>query len=126
LLVPALLVASLDAQTEKRLWVLRAPDLLVEYDLRTFSARGTLSVPPRIIEHPEYLSINSSGQLLLQLPASVEVTGGDTAAAGDRAWLWDGRGARELLLNDRDRDGSRLDWQHHSSASSPVRRMGTP
>jgi hypothetical protein len=114
LLLSFLLVLGSHAQAGKRLWVLEAPDHVVEYDLGAFAAVARVTVPKRLLEHPEYLSVNARGQLLFQLPRDVEIAGGDTAAGGHRAWLWDGRQSREFPLGDRQvfltADGQSLVW----------------
>jgi len=114
LLLAFLLVLESRAQAGKRLWVLEAPDQMVEYDLGAFAAVAHVTVPKRLLEHPQYLSVNARGQLLFQLPRDVEIAGGETAAAGHRAWLWDGRQPREFPLGDRQvflaADGQSLVW----------------
>ena len=39
----------------KRLWVLRAPGEMVEYDLTTFAAKQTVKVPPEAVKSPAML-----------------------------------------------------------------------
>ena len=55
-------------QTPKRLWVLRAPDEIVEYDPATFSPRNTVEVPPEVLDHPEWLSVSAGGRILFDTP----------------------------------------------------------
>jgi hypothetical protein len=71
-LAAALLGTAVHAQTPKQLWVLQGPDQIVEYDAVTFAARRTLAVPRRLIEHPEYLSLNTRSQMTI---ASVSSAG---------------------------------------------------
>jgi len=101
-LVPAMLlpvgsprVGAAGPQSPKRLWVLQEPDAITEYDVITFAARQTVKVPRRLVEHPEYLSINARGQMVFLPPAGTHWAGGDVALSGDRVWFWDGRQARE-------------------------------
>ena len=94
----AVLVSTAHAQSPKGLWVLQEPDRVVEYDITTFAARRTLTVPRRLLEHPEYLSINATGQMMFLPPEALEWGTGEMATAGDRAWFWDGRQAREWKL----------------------------
>lgn len=86
LLVAFLLASEIHAQPTRRLWVLQAPDQVVEYDLVTLAARGAVTVPRRIVEHPEYVSANAKGQMLFLPPEGLAVAG----------WFWDGRQSREM------------------------------
>ena len=97
-LVAVFLVSAAHAQSPKRLWVLQEPDEIVEYDVATFAARHTRKVPRRLLEHPEYLSINAKGQMVFLPPKGVQWGSGEMASAGDRAWFWDGRRAGEWKL----------------------------
>lgn len=94
-LVALVLLSPAHAQPPKQLWVLREPDEIVEYDPATFVARRTVRVPRRVLEHPEYLSVNGHGQMLFAAPRDAQWGGGEMARTGDRVWLWDGRQARE-------------------------------
>ncbi|HQT94976.1 MAG TPA: hypothetical protein PK435_10115 [Thermoanaerobaculaceae bacterium] len=82
-----------------RLWVLRAPDTIVQYDLPTFSPRRTLTVPPRCLQAPQYLSINGVGQMVFLPPAGAEWPGGELATAANRVWIWDGQRPAERELD---------------------------
>ena len=97
-LVAALLGSAAHAQAPQRLWVLQRPDELVEYDVTTFAARRTLKVPRRLLEQPEYLSINAMGQMVFLPPKDEQWASGELATAGDRAWFWDGHQAKEWQL----------------------------
>lgn len=79
--------ALLGAQTGKRLWVLEAPDKIVEYDPATFAPKQSLALPPEILRSPENLAINHQGQMLY-----VPSQPGAGAGAGQHAriWLWNG------------------------------------
>jgi hypothetical protein len=98
LLIAFFLVSTGHAQTPKHLWVLQGPDGIAEYDLASFAARRTIKVPRRVPEKPEYLSINSKGEMLFQAPSDMEWAGGEMASAGHRVWFWDGKQAREWAL----------------------------
>ena len=93
-LAAAYLVSAADAQSPKQLWVLQAPDEIVEYDVTTFAVRRTLKVPLRLAEHPEFLSINSKGQMLFLPPRGWQRGSGEMASAAGRMWFWDGRRAK--------------------------------
>src|SRR3972149_1841068 len=67
-LIAAFLVSAAQTQSPKRLWVLQEPDRIVEYDIKTFAARRTLTTPRRLLAHPEYLSVNATGQMMFLPP----------------------------------------------------------
>jgi hypothetical protein len=82
-------------QTPERLWVLRAPDEIVEYDPATFSPRNTFQVPPEALDHPEWLSVSTGGRILFDPdPSRIAYPGPGSTTAG--IWLWNGEQA-ELL-----------------------------
>ena len=93
-----LLVLTAHAQSPKQLWVLQEPNQIVEYDVTTFVVRRTMRVPRRLVEHPEYLSINAKGQMVFLPLKGAQWAGGEMASAGDRMWFWDGHQARERKL----------------------------
>jgi hypothetical protein len=97
-LVAAVLVSAVHAQSPKQLWVLQEPDEIVEYDVTKFAARRTMKVPRRLVEHPEYLSINTKGQMVFLPPKGAQWGSGEMASAADRMWLWDGHRAKESKL----------------------------
>ncbi len=97
-LAAAFLVSAALAQSPKQLWVVQVPDEIVEYDVTKFAVRRTLKVPRRLIEHPEYLSINAKGQMVFLPPKDAQWAGGEMASAGGRGWLWDGRQGKEWKL----------------------------
>jgi hypothetical protein len=76
-----------------RLWVLQPPDTIVEYDVAAFAAKRTIKVPRRLLEHPEYLSINANGQVAFVPPAGTQWAEADPALPGNWAWTWDGQQA---------------------------------
>ena len=104
-LVAALLVSAAQAQSPKQLWVLQEPDEIVGYDVTTFAARRTLKVPRRVLEHPEYLSINAKGQMVFLPPQGAQWGGGEMASAGDRVWFWDGHQTQEWKLQETETRG---------------------
>jgi hypothetical protein len=57
-------------QAPRRLFVLRGPDAIVEYDLATLTARRTFTVPRQILDDPGHLDVNGTGQMLFVPPAS--------------------------------------------------------
>jgi hypothetical protein len=86
--------ASLAAQT-KRLWVLRSPGEMVEYDPATFAARQAVKVPVEAVSSSQNLSVNHLGQMLFAATLSLPLLEGDLAA-GRNVWFWDGRAATTL------------------------------
>ncbi len=96
ILVVALLVSAASAQSPKQLWVLREPDDIVAYDAASFVAQRTLKVPRRVLEHPEYLSVNQHGQMLFLPPEGVQWGSELVGPIADRTWYWDGRRVPKL------------------------------
>jgi hypothetical protein len=73
----------------RRLWVLRAPGEMVEYDPVTFAAKQTVKVPAEALQAPANVSVNRAGQILFATPVSLPLSEED-AKAPHKAWLWDG------------------------------------
>src|ERR1700674_580227 len=92
--VVVLLAVSLAAQG-KRLWVLRGPGEMVEYDSATFAAKQTVKVPPETVASPQNLSVNHVGQMLFAPSASLPLAEGDLNAER-KVWFWDGHAATTL------------------------------
>lgn len=89
-----LLANSLAAQS-KRLWVLRAPGEMVEYDVSTFAPKQTVKVPAEALSSPHDFYVNHLGQMLLAAPVPLPLSEGDLAVER-KVWFWDGRTARTL------------------------------
>ncbi len=83
---PALL-----AQTQKRLWVLRPPGEIVEYNPSTWTVKTTFKVPPEAARSPQSLALNSSGQILFCPVVEGEAANLPPGSAAGRVWLWDGQ-----------------------------------
>lgn len=83
-----LLTASCLAQ-QQRLWVLRAPDEMVEYDLATFTAKQTVKLPPEALKSPANVSVNRLGQILFAPNVSLPLSDEDVTAA-HKIWFWNG------------------------------------
>lgn len=79
----------------KRLWVLRPPDEMIEYDSETFASKQTVKIPPEAIASPQQISVNRQGQMLFAPALSLPLDEGDLQA-GNRIWFWDGRQASSL------------------------------
>jgi hypothetical protein len=93
--VVLLLSASLAAQS-KRLWILRPPGEMAEFDPATFAAKGTVKLPAEAAGSPESFSVSHLGQMLFAAPLSLPLPEGDLAA-GQKVWFWDGRTATTML-----------------------------
>jgi len=103
--IAALAIVSAPAQSARRLWVLQEPDQIIEYDLVTSAVVRSQTIPRRLVEHPEYLSINAAGQMLFLPPQGAQWAAGEMATAADRAWFWNGRQATEWPLASPPRTG---------------------
>ncbi len=88
------LAAPLAAQS-KRLWVLRAPGEITEYDPATFTAKQTVKVPPEAATSPQRLSVNHLGQMLFAPAVSLPLDEDDLEATG-KVWLWNASSATAL------------------------------
>jgi hypothetical protein len=89
-----LLTAPLLAQT-KRLWVLRSPGEMVEYDPATFAVKQTVRIPAPALLSPATISVNRLGQILYAPAVSLPLAEED-AASPHKAWIWDGHNATTL------------------------------
>jgi hypothetical protein len=85
---------SMSAQS-KRLWVLRAPGEMVEYDSATFVSKQTVKVPSEAVASPQNLRVNHPGQMLFASAVSLPLVEGDLAAER-KVWFWDGHAANAL------------------------------
>jgi hypothetical protein len=74
----------------KRLWVLRPPGEMVEYDPATFAVKQTVKVPSEAVESPGNISVNRLGQILYE-PAVALPLSEDDAASVHKVWFWNGR-----------------------------------
>jgi len=81
----------------KRLWVLRAPGEMAEYDPVTFAAKQSVKVPPEAVKSAANVSVNRPGQILFAATVSLPLAEGD-ADAPHKIWLWNGRTATTLDL----------------------------
>lgn len=91
-----MLTASLQGQG-MRLWVLRAPGEMVEYDPATFVAKQTVKVPADAVPSPGNLSVNRQGQILYAEAVTLPLSDDDVASA-HKAWFWNGRSAVSIDL----------------------------
>ncbi len=96
LLVIALLAAPLLGQ-QKRVWVLRAPGEMVEYDPATFAPKQTVKVPSEAVSVPQSVEVNHAGQILFAPAVTLPLAEGDAESA-HKAWFWNGRTAATFDL----------------------------
>jgi hypothetical protein len=76
----------------KRLWVLRSPGEMVEYDPATFAVKQTVKVPAEAVDSPGSVSVNRLGQILYEPPVSLPLSEEDAESA-HKVWFWNGRAA---------------------------------
>ena len=72
-----------------RLWVMRSPGEMVEYDPANFSVKLTLKVPVEAWKSPGNLSVNRMGQMLFATAVSLPLSEEDEAV-GHKVWIWNG------------------------------------
>src|SRR5579864_5523017 len=82
---------------DRRLWVLRAPGEMVEYDPSTFAAKQTVKVPAEAVQAPRSISVNRTGQILFASPVSLPLADSDVEAP-HKVWFWSGRAAATFDL----------------------------
>jgi hypothetical protein len=83
-------------QSARRLWVLREPDEIVEYDAVSFAPKGRIRVPSAAIQNPERLSINGRGQMLFVPGTTGDEDDFRPGSAPNRVWFWNGRTSVQL------------------------------
>ena len=101
-LICALLSANPLIGQNNRLWVLRAPGEMVEYDPATFMAKPPaasppVKLPPAASKSPQSVSVNRQGQILFVPTATLPLAETD-ADIPHKAWLWNGKAAASLEM----------------------------
>ena len=94
-LTTLLLIASPLAAQTKRLWVLRDPGEMVEYDPATFALKHKVKVPPEAVQSAANLSINRQGQILFAPTVSLPLSDSDVAQP-HKVWIWNGQAASSI------------------------------
>src|SRR3954463_9108343 len=95
-IILAVLITSMSLQAQsKRLWVLRAPGELVEYDPATFAQKQKVTLPPEAAKSPANVSINRLGQTLFAPAVSLPLSDTEIAAP-HKIWIWDGHAATSI------------------------------
>jgi hypothetical protein len=87
-----LLIGCLGIQVvgqSRRVWVLKEPDSIVEYDAATFAAKGTVKVPADVLKAARILQINRKGQMLFA--PNTDDPSPDVGKSGEKFWYWDGQ-----------------------------------
>jgi hypothetical protein len=87
-----LLVTSASLGQQTRLWVLRSPAEMVEYDPATFAEKQTVRVPPEAVQSPENVSLNRLGQILFATPVPLPLSEDDVKSV-HKVWFWNGHSA---------------------------------
>lgn len=93
LLMVACLCPAVVGQS-RRVWVLKEPDSIVEYDPATFAVKQTLKVPEDVLKAARILQINAKGQMLFA--PNTDDPSPDVGKNGERFWFWDGQSAGTL------------------------------
>lgn len=81
----------------KRLWVLRSPGEMVEYDPATFAVKQTVKVPAEAMQSPGNISVSRFGEMLFAVPVTLPLSKEDAEAAHS-VWLWNGHTATTIDL----------------------------
>jgi hypothetical protein len=78
----------------RRVWVLKEPDSIVEYDPATFAVKQQTKVPEEVLKAARILQINPMGQMLFA--PNTDDPSPDVGKSGDRFWFWDGESVTML------------------------------
>src|ERR1700751_4320517 len=93
LLVLACVSPAVSGQS-RRVWVLKEPESIVEYDPATFAVKQTLKVPEDVLKAARILQINGKGQMLFA--PNTDDPSPDVGKNGERFWFWDGQATTML------------------------------
>lgn len=80
----------------RRLWVLRPPGEMVEYDPASFAEKQKIKVPAEAVA-AGYLAVNRLGQILFAKSATLPLLE-DEAASTHKVWVWNGHSANTIDL----------------------------
>jgi len=80
---------------EMRLWVLRVPGELVEYDPATFAVKQTVKVPAEALTSPGGMEVNHLGQMLFATSADLPLAAEDVKSS-HQVWFWNGHAASTI------------------------------
>ncbi len=90
-----LTLASSTLAQSHRLWVLRSPGEMVEYDPASFATKQTVKVPTAALQSPQNLTTNRNGQILFVPSVSLPLSESDLQAE-HKLWLWNGHAASTI------------------------------
>ena len=93
MVVIACLAAEMAAQ-EHRIWVMKEPGSVIEYDSATFAPKGTAQLPADVLRSPALLQVNAAGQMLFA--PNPDDPSPDVGKAGEKMWFWDGKATADL------------------------------
>jgi hypothetical protein len=82
------------AAQDRRIWVMKEPGSMVEYDASTFALKQTSPIPVEVLKAPSALQVNAKGQMLFA-PNSDDASP-DVGNAGEKIWFSDGKATTEL------------------------------
>src|SRR5260370_7629899 len=95
LIFSVLLVTTPLLAQGKRLWALRPPGEMVEYDPTTFAVKQTVKIPADAAQSPEKVRVNHVGQILFVTPAPLPLAEEDATSA-HKVWFWNGHSATTI------------------------------
>jgi len=90
-----LTTAGVASAQSRRMWVMKAPNTIVEIDPTTFAEKGSVTLPAGALETPAALQVNAKGQMLFALGADDPMIDASKGMA-DKVWLWDGQKAASI------------------------------
>jgi hypothetical protein len=90
--IALLLIVTPAFAQSKRLWVLRAPGEVVEYDPGTFALKQKVKVPAEAVKSPAQLSVNRMGQMLFAPAVTIPLSESEISTS-HKVWLWNGQAA---------------------------------
>lgn len=93
LLAMVCLIGPVSAQSQ-RVWVLTAPDKIVEYDPANFAVKTSGTVPSEVLKSPRILQVNHQGEMLFA-PNSDDPSP-DVGKNGEKFWYSNGQGSAML------------------------------
>lgn len=87
----ACLVCPLYAQTQRNLWVVRSPNVIVEYDANTLATKQKIIVPDSLPN--EILRAGSTSQMTVSISSLGQIlyVPSVNAPESGQAWFWDGK-----------------------------------
>ena len=80
---------------QTRLWVLRTPGEMVEYDPATFAVKQTVKVPAESLATPGGVQVNHLGQILFAPPVDLPLAAEDVRSPR-QVWFWNGHAASTI------------------------------